>query len=45
MSLLYPWVLLLILPWLYCLSRCPRQEEAMLFSNLPMLREVAGQSS
>ena len=45
MSLIYPWVLLVILPWLYCLRRCPRQEEAMLFSNLPMLREVAGRSS
>ncbi len=45
MSWMYPWVFALILPYLYCLRRCPRQERARIFSNLPLLREVSARTS
>ncbi len=45
MSWMYLWVVALILPYLYCLRRCPRQEAVQIFSNLPLLREVSARSS
>jgi len=44
MNVLYPWILLLVFPWLYCLRHCSRQGEAILFSNISMLKEVASGS-
>jgi len=45
MSWMYPWVFVAILPYLYCLRRCPRQEAVRIFSNLPLLWEVSARSS
>ena len=45
MTWITPWVGLLILPYLYCLRRCPLRDDAILFSNLPMLLRVTSHTS
>jgi Ca-activated chloride channel family protein len=44
MTLLYPWVILLIIPYIYCVLRCTDPGDKTIFSNTLLISSIAGGS-